>query len=203
MLAEAIPVEKTRDEIQRRQGSIVAMVQRARTITEHLRRFARREEEELGAVDLHEVLKGARLLAGNALLEHDVALTEELPEVLPLVWGNRVLLEQVLMNLLINARDAMKETPRERRQVRVVAEGHGEAVWLRVIDSGPGIPPEILPRLFEPFFTTKAAGQGTGLGLAICYGILKSCGGDITASNVATGGAEFRMTLQALGGDEE
>jgi C4-dicarboxylate-specific signal transduction histidine kinase len=125
-------------------------------------------------------------------------MTTDIAEGLPLVWGQQLLLEQVMMNLLLNARDAMRETPFAQRQVRVEAAVTADEVEIRVLDNGPGIPDSILERLFEPFFTTKPVGQGTGLGLSICFGIMQSCGGSITAANRQEGGAVFTLRLKPV-----
>ena len=176
---------------------IADMVARARSITDHLRRFSRQEDEEVVPVVLGDVLDGAVLLVGNALRANQVALCCNLAPGLPPVWGNQVLLEQVLMNLMMNACQAMADQPSGQRRLNVSAAVEGEDVVLHVRDTGPGIPAENIDRLFEPFYTTKPAGQGTGLGLAICQGIIASAGGTITAGNSDEGGADFVVHLQA------
>ena len=181
-----------------RQQVIIDMVARAKTITDHLRTFSRREQDEAHPVELGAVLRGAALLVEGALKDQSVAMTTDIAEGLPLVWGQQLLLEQVMMNLLLNARDAMRETPFAQRQVRVEAAVTADEVEIRVLDNGPGIPDSILERLFEPFFTTKPVGQGTGLGLSICFGIMQSCGGSITAANRQEGGAVFTLRLKPV-----
>jgi signal transduction histidine kinase len=110
----------------------------------------------------------------------------------PVLHGDAERLQQLLLNLLLNAADAMPDGGTLRVSLRTTASGEAE---LRVADTGAGIPPEHLPRIFEPFFTTKEAGKGTGLGLAVVRGIVTDHGGDIEASNLPEGGAEFRLHL--------
>ncbi len=181
-----------------RQQVIIDMVARAKTITDHLRMFSRQEQDEVHPVELGAVLRGAALLVEGALKDQSVELTTDIADDLPLVWGLQVLLEQVVMNLLLNARDAMREMPFDQRRVRVEARATGDQVEVRVLDNGSGIPESVQERLFEPFFTTKTVGQGTGLGLSICFGIMQTCGGSITAANRPEGGAVFTLRLKPV-----
>ncbi|SKC47179.1 sensor histidine kinase [Paraburkholderia hospita] len=103
-------------------------------------------------------------------------------------------LEQVLINLLGNALDAVAGMPAPR--IAIDVQTSQESLAIIVSDNGPGIPDDVLPRLFEPFFTTKEMGQGLGLGLAICSSIARDCGGSLVARNNAQGGAEFMLTLR-------
>jgi C4-dicarboxylate-specific signal transduction histidine kinase len=103
--------------------------------------------------------------------------------------------EQVLVNLLLNARDALAE--RGNRRVEIRAAGREDKVVLTVADTGGGIPPPIISRIFDPFFTTKPAGKGTGLGLAISQKTMIAIGGSIAVRNTETG-AEFTLVFQAL-----
>ena len=122
---------------------------------------------------------------------HGVVVQLEVEEPLPPVRADEHQLGQVLVNLLLNASDAMGG----RGAVTIGARTEGRAVVLTVRDTGPGIPPEHLPQLFDPFFTTKPPGEGTGLGLAICHSLVESFGGSVTAANAEGGGAEFRIEL--------
>ena len=116
------------------------------------------------------------------------------PSGLPLIYADPLLLQQALLNIVVNAEQAMSEGGRIELRVSATAEG---GVRLAIQDSGPGIPDTVLPHVFEPFFTTKRVGDGTGLGLAIAYGIVQDHGGSLTAANAATGGALLTMTLPA------
>lgn len=112
---------------------------------------------------------------------------------LPMVMGDRVLLEQVLLNLILNSLQAMRETPIGRKLVEIDTELIDGRVTVRVADRGPGISPEVAARLFEPFFTTKT--DGFGLGLNICRTIVESHRGRLTFANGIDGGAVFTLTL--------
>jgi PAS domain S-box-containing protein len=187
--AEAIP-----DALQRMER-IGQVAQRAKAIIDHLRAFGRTDPGALEPISLAAAMAGATMLTGAALREAEVTLALDLPPDLPLVQGRLLLLEQVLINLLLNARDAMLEAGSPERRITVSARAEGDRVAVTVADTGPGIPGKVMPRLFEPFFTTKATGQGTGLGLSLCHGIMRSLGGGISAANGETG-AEFRLILQ-------
>ena len=119
-----------------------------------------------------------------------------LPPDLPAVWADERRLAQVLLNLLLNAGDAM----RGEGEVRIEARADGEQVEVTVADGGPGFAAGDLGRAFDPFFTTKDPGQGTGLGLAVCDGIMRSFGGDIAAENGARGGAVLRLRFRRAPG---
>ena len=181
--------------VQELHDRIFAMTRRAKEVIDHLRLFARQQQATMERVALGDVVAGALLLTGGTLREHGVVLEQDLPEDLPPVRGRQVMLEQVLMNLLINADQAMEALPETQRKVRISAQVTADRVMLKIQDSGPGLPANVLPRLFEPFFTTKPPGEGTGLGLSICHGILKACGGEITAANAPEGGAVFTLHL--------
>lgn len=179
---------------------IAGEAERARDIIDHLRIFARGDEgAPLGAVDPAAAVRDALLLVRAALREAGITVTVDLPGHLPAVRGRQVQLEQVLLNLLINARDALQERPpaAEGRRLaitgRVTAEG---GVELGVRDNGGGVPPALIARVFDPFFTTKPPGVGTGIGLSICHGIILGFGGTIACRN-ADGGAEFTIALPA------
>jgi PAS domain S-box-containing protein len=119
---------------------------------------------------------------------------------LPLVSCDALLLQQAFLNVLINAEHAVKTAHRPRRvEITTSARGPRNRVLITIHDSGPGIPPDVLPHIFDPFFTTKDVGQGTGLGLAITYGIVQDHGGTITAANGRDGGAVFHIELPAAG----
>jgi histidine kinase len=112
---------------------------------------------------------------------------------LPEILGDADRLEQVIINLLINARDAIEERPPDTGSKAIeIASGYTtDQVYFRVCDSGVGIPAAVQAKIFDPFYTTKKVGKGTGLGLSISYGIIKECGGTIRADGSALGGACF------------
>jgi PAS domain S-box-containing protein len=175
---------------------IVEQGARAREIVAHLRAFARHETGPPVPVDVAEVVRRAVRLMQNSLGLAEIAVTLDLPAGLPPAMAQAVALEQVLVNLLANARDALSvDHPRERR-IRIVARAEAASgeVRLAISDTGDGIAADVLPRVFEPFFTTKAPGKASGLGLSVSYGIVRSFHGSITAGN-GPDGAEFVITL--------
>jgi C4-dicarboxylate-specific signal transduction histidine kinase len=111
----------------------------------------------------------------------------------PSVVGNAIQLEQVFINVLANARDALAPMP--SRRIEISCQLVHDTVELRFADSGPGIPPGLEQRIFDPFFTTKEVGKGTGLGLSITYGIIKEHRGTISVRNLPGAGAEFVLQL--------
>ena len=181
---------------------IAQQAARCKDVVRHLRMFSRGEDmKTLSAIALDEVLDGALLLTGGALREAEVELVLALDAALPPVQGDQVAAEQVFVNLLLNARDAVLGLPAGTpRRIRVASRQEAEDVVVTVADNGGGIPPALMERLFEPFFTTKPVGQGTGLGLSICHGIMRAFGGGITAANGAEGAemaVRFRIATPA------
>ncbi|WP_217648746.1 ATP-binding protein [Falsiroseomonas stagni] len=180
---------------------IMAQADRAKAIVTQLRAFSRVDVSALEAIDLGGAVHGMMVLAGQALRDAGIQVQLRLPDVLPPVVGQVILVEQVLLNLVLNARDALLDRPPERRRLRIEAEigPLADEVTLRVRDSGPGLAPEVRDKLFEPFYTTKPPGFGTGLGLSISRTIMRGIGGRITADNVADGteaGAEFTLVFR-------
>jgi len=183
----------------RRIERITEQAVRAGAVIEHLRRFARGPEAELPAapVPLAAAVEGALALIGGALREAGVEVVLDLGEPGLAAMGELVAIEQVLINLLANARDVMEGLPPGAlRRVTIGARIEGGLASLTVADTGGGIPPPLLGRLFEPFVTTKAPERGTGLGLAICVSLAQGFGGRIAARN-GTEGAVFTLSLPA------
>ena len=116
---------------------------------------------------------------------------------MPLVLADGNQIQQVLLNILNNARQAI-EAHQSGGQIHITTETAGSNVRIIVKDNGPGIPKEILPRIFNPFFTTKGVGKGTGLGLSLCYGIIKEHGGSITPMSRDGEGAMFTIELPVV-----
>ncbi len=170
--------------------------QRARELTRQLLAFARRELIEPVAVDLNEVVQGSQKLLGR-LVGEDVELRTELTAGCWRAWADFGQLEQVLMNLAVNARDAMPRGGVLTFATRNVVDHPlpGEWVELEVRDTGEGMPDEVKAHLFEPFFTTKGRGRGTGLGLATVYGIVTGAGGRLFVESAVGQGSTFRVLL--------
>jgi C4-dicarboxylate-specific signal transduction histidine kinase len=155
--------------------------------------FARPSALALAPVPVAAALAVAERLARMQGRCRDVEVRVDLPAGLPPVLADEQRLVQVFLNLLLNAGDAM----RGRGVVAVAGRAEAGAVVVRLDDTGPGIPPEILPRVFDPFFTTKDPGEGTGLGLSVCHGILESFGGSIEAGPAPGGGARLTVRLRS------
>jgi two-component system sensor kinase FixL len=176
--------------------------QRAGGVIDRLRRLLKRRDIEMQALDAgklaDEILP---LVRSDALVRH-VAMELQSAPGLPLVRGDRVQLQQVLLNLTMNAMDAVVGSPPDKRRVQLrVGHDGGGFVAVAVSDSGPGIPADKLNRLFEPFFTTKP--EGMGLGLSICRTIIEAHGGRISAVNNAGGGATFCFTVPVANEDKQ
>ncbi len=175
--------------------------ERVATIVRELRSFSRTEGESRHAVDLATVVQSAIRIAGHEI-HHRARITTTFGEVAP-VWGHEGRIEQVVLNLLLNAAQAMSEASASTNAIHVSvrADGAGRAV-LEVADNGAGIPPEILPHIFDPFFTTKPPGVGTGLGLSICHGIVESLGGTVAVHSEPREGTTFRVVFPTTYGLE-
>jgi PAS domain S-box-containing protein len=163
---------------------IVAQGDRMAKIVRNLLYFARQRPPERAPVDLHHVIEQTLALRANQLALSSIEVERRFVADLPSVSADAQQLQQVFLNLLLNAEQAIVGEGRPGRIVfrTEVIEG-GRMVRAQVIDDGPGIPPESLPRVFEPFFTTKEVGVGTGLGLSVSYGIVEEHGGRLTAES--------------------
>jgi signal transduction histidine kinase len=170
---------------------------RCKAIIENLLRFARQEKALLEPIEVNPVIHDACAIVEHQLGMHQVRLVQEPAQGLPRVHGNANQLQQVLMNLVMNAQQAMEGRP-GKVTVRSGLDRSGR-VELSVRDDGPGMPPEVQARLFEPFFTTKPGGKGTGLGLSVSFGIVKDHGGDIEVESAVGKGTTFYVRLPALG----
>ena len=169
---------------------------RAAAIIGHMRMFGRKADEDPVPVDPRKVVTNALDLMGEQLRLAGIELVTEFADDCPAVLGHIIQLEQVLLNLLTNARDAIAESEGEAKiTVRVFTDDAG--VRMSVEDTGGGIPEAILPRIFEPFYTTKEMGKGTGLGLSVGYGIIRDMDGSIAAENIDDG-VRFTITLPSI-----
>lgn len=169
---------------------------RAGRIVQNLLTFARKEPVAVSLCDLGEVITSTVMLVSHELKLRSVMLIQELSPVPVRVMGDRYGLQQVLLNLLTNAIHAVGLQPEGRpRQITIQSAEENDFAVLRVRDTGPGVPADLVPKLFTPFFTTKEPGQGTGLGLSISYGIVESHGGRMSYAVTSGGGSEFSVTL--------
>jgi PAS domain S-box-containing protein len=172
--------------------------ERASEVIRRMRALLRKHELDRQPLGINSLVEDVlQVVSGDAALRK-MAMSADLAPGLPKILGDRVHLQQVLLNLLLNAMDAMAGEPRERRRLslrtRLSTDG---LVEITVMDSGHGIAPDKLPRLFEPFYTTKP--NGMGMGLSISRTIIAAHHGKILAENNAAGGATFRVTLPAIG----
>ncbi len=170
--------------------------ERMRSIVNDLRTFSRAENEARAPVDVRAAIDGAIKMAKHEI-RHRARLVRDVEEVLP-VMGDQTRLAQVILNLLINAAQAIPEGQPELHTIRVGARARQGLMELFVQDDGAGIAPEVIGRVFEPFFTTKPVGVGTGLGLSICRGIVQAHGGSIEVESEVGRGTTFRVLLPSM-----
>lgn len=175
---------------------IEAQAARSRDIVDHLRIFTRNDEPHpqgqefsvLSAVDV------AQVLSASAMREASIRLEIECPDLTIRGFGHKTVIEQVILNLLINARDAIVGSGRTDGLIHVAVMGDVGTVKVAVTDNGGGIPEHVLPRVFEAFFTTKPPGKGVGLGLSLSHQAVVRMGGDLSAENAGEG-ALFQLVL--------
>ena len=170
------------------------LIDRMGAITRQLKSYARKGGEAFEALDMRNSVSAALSMMEPQLKARVVRITRTLPRTPVMVMADRIRLEQVIINLLRNALDATKDSPRPQIDLMLSA---GETATLTVRDNGHGI--KDLENLFEPFYTTKKPGEGVGLGLAISTGIVTDLGGRLTARNAEGGGAVFEIQLPILG----
>ena len=175
---------------------IDGLIERMAAITKQLKSYARKGKDSLEAVDIKDAVLSSLSMMEPQLRQRQVIITRTLPDQPVMIYGDRMRLEQVIINLLRNALDATKMALEPSVEILLV---QGDVARLSVRDNGSGI--EDLDELFEPFYTTKQAGDGTGLGLAISSGIVNDFGGRLTARNSDKGGAVFEVELPILGAD--
>lgn len=168
-------------------------VHKASQIIAHLRTFGRTAPTSRDPVSVNAIIVQALTLVHEQLRLRDIDVRLQLDATEPLVMGNAIQLEQVFLNLLTNARDALASV--EEKQVHISSSVEAGTLRVVVRDSGPGIPPELQHRVFDPFFTTKEVGEGTGLGLSIAYGIVRDHDGTIQLDSSTCQGAAFVLEL--------
>jgi PAS domain S-box-containing protein len=179
LLARDVP-----DTLKRPLELMVSQGDRMAKIVRNLLYFARQRPPERAAVDVRQVMEQTLALRLNHLTLSGIVVERDFSEALPVINGDAQQLEQVFLNLLLNAEQAIHETKASGRIVlRARLRPDGRAIFAQVTDDGPGIPAEALPRVFEPFYTTKTVGMGTGLGLSVSYGIVQEHGGRLTVES--------------------
>jgi two-component system NtrC family sensor kinase len=172
---------------------ILQEAQRTKQIVQNLLSFARQRPPQRQPVQLNSILQRTLHLRSYDFISHGIQVVERLDESLPAVIGDSHQIQQVFLNILNNAYDAVRESPRPAR-IEIRSARAGSFIEISFRDSGLGIAdPE---RIFDPFFTTKDVGKGTGLGLSICYGIVREHGGEIVChNNPDSDGATFIVRL--------
>ena len=181
---------------ERIKSDLVKAMEQLRKATEiitHLRTFGRPAPVRLEPVDVDDVIARSLSLVQEQLRIRAIEVSFDLHGVDLIVRGNPIQLEQVFVNLLTNARDALADA--DRREIHIASRRDGDKVRVTLADTGPGIPAEIEQRIFDPFFTTKEVGGGTGLGLSITYSIVKEHGGEIWVDGRPEEGAIFHIEL--------
>jgi signal transduction histidine kinase len=147
------------------------------------------------ALDLNEAILEVIALTHSEAIKHGVTMRTQLAPCLPRIHGDRVQLQQVMLNLIVNAIQATSGVAEDRRDVLISSDATDECALVGVRDTGPGLRPESLPHLFEPFYTTKP--DGMGMGLSICRSIIEAHGGRLWAGGHTSQGAFFQFTIPA------
>jgi len=172
---------------------------RAAKIVSSLLLFSRQRQPERSAVDVNRVIIDTLALRRFVLSTEQIEVVTDLDAELPQTWADPFQLQQVLLNLLVNAEHALRGRQGKRR-ITLRTRRLGERIVASIADNGPGMSEEMLGRIFEPFFTTKAVGEGSGLGLAISHGIVRQHGGKLRARSSVGAGASFEIDLPVLAG---
>lgn len=183
-----------------RAGRIRAAAERCAKIVKVFLAMARDEPASRVPIDINEALGRALDLVSYQFESAGIEVQQDLAPSLPAISGDPDQLNQVFVNLLINAMQAMEKTPPPRRiSLHTQDLGANGEVEIVVADRGPGVPEELRSRIFDPFFTTKPTGVGTGVGLAVCHGMVTAHGGTVSVENAVEGGARFRVRLPVDG----
>ena len=175
---------------------IVSASKKMAEIIKSLRTFARDSGQELQATSVAHAIEESSRLLRHTFLQAGVTLELDVESDLPLTRANPIQLEQVFVNLLSNAKDALESSGVAAPKVSIEARNTAEGILVRVTDNGCGMPPEVRDRIFDPFFTTKPVGKGTGLGLSITHGILARAGARISVDSHPGAGTEFTILFQ-------
>ncbi|MFT5851876.1 MAG: PAS domain S-box-containing protein [Colwellia sp.] len=174
---------------------IMQQTERASAIIDHMRMFGRKASEDAYSVDLCLTLNSALSLVSEQLRLAEIDVVINTPNVCSAVLGHQVQLEQVFLNLLTNAQDAIKSLPSfNNKVIKINVVDTTKNIEITVENIGPQIPEAIIERIFEPFYTTKEIGKGTGLGLSVSYGIVRDMKGEISVKNTDYG-VSFLITL--------
>jgi PAS domain S-box-containing protein len=193
--AERLSEKPLDNGVKRGVGVILGEAERAARIVRNLLTFARKRQSTRAMIDLNTVVRETLALRGYDRIE-TLSVTTALAQALPQVFADAHQIQQVLLNLVINAEHAMlTANGRGILTVRTRHDTERDCVAVEVVDDGPGVPPEMQTKIFDPFFTTKEVGKGTGLGLTVAYAIAQEHGGRIRVESPAGGGASFVLEL--------
>jgi two-component system NtrC family sensor kinase len=189
---------------------VIQETRRCAAIIRRLLDFAREKTPEKNYADLNALVRKTVLLIEQSAQASGIDIALDLDETLPLAWIDENLVEQVIMNILVNAQHAIASDgritvrTRQRKNARgAAAEPQQSMAEIAIADTGCGIPQENLPKIFDPFFTTKGVGKGTGLGLSVSHGTIEAHGGTIEVDSTVGVGSEFRILLPLGGGHDE
>jgi len=174
-------------------AAVTRMTEHMASITAQLKTFAHKTPKLKGQVGLQDCLDGALAMTAPLFSEFGISLLKEIPDDPLIVNGDRARVKQVLVNLIRNAVDAMRDC--NQRELRIKISVQNKEVEISISDTGTGIDDQDMEELFTPFFTTKEVGEGMGLGLSISYRIVTDLGGTIRAQNLPDGGAQFIVKL--------
>jgi PAS domain S-box-containing protein len=198
--AERLSVRRLDDQIRRDLEAIHNAAERAARIVRNLQTFVRKRHTTRTTVDLNQILRETLAIRAYEQRAANVVILEALASGLPPVFADPHQIQQILLNLIINAEHAMLDAHgRGMLILRSWHEPERDAVILEVNDDGPGMPEDVQPRIFDPFFTTKAVGKGTGLGLTVAYAIAQEHGGRLAVRSIEGRGASFFLELPASG----
>jgi C4-dicarboxylate-specific signal transduction histidine kinase len=191
-------LDKTPPDLAEARHSLVRIVKatdRARDVVDRIRSLIRNAPPRNEVLDLNDAILEVSALTHSEAIEAGVTVRTQLAPCLPHIHGDRVQLQQVMLNLIVNAIQAMSGVTEDRRDLLISSEATDEGACVGVRDTGPGLHPESLPRLFEPFYTTKP--DGMGMGLSICRSIIEAHGGRLWATGLASQGALFQFAIPA------
>lgn len=181
--------------IQQYLGLMETETRRIGRIVSNLLTFARHSEIEVIKFDINELIDQTLILNSNLLKINKIRVIENLEHNLPLIKGSEDQMKQVIMNLISNAVESMRQTSKKRLTIKTVSQPEDQSVGIQIQDTGSGIPKESISKIFEPFFTTKKKGKGVGLGLSVVYGIINEHGGKLFVDSTPGKGSRFDITL--------